>query len=83
VELYRLRKLWAEQAFWDFARHRPDLVHAALTALVTAEQTPIGREEANQVFTQLHIGFGMRDDDTRNVRTPVELVTLDGEPVTV
>ena len=58
-------------------------MHPALTALVTAEQTPIGREEADRVFTQLHIGFGMRDADTRNVRTPVEFVTLEGEPVTV
>jgi hypothetical protein len=80
MDSFFLRKRWAEQPFWGYARRTPTL-HPALTALVETEQTPIGRRDARQVFAYFR-ELGMTDDArARNLRIPVELLAPDGTRV--
>jgi hypothetical protein len=82
MDSFYLRKRWAEQPFWGYAR-RTSTLHPALTALVSSEQTPIGHRDARQVFAYFR-ELGMTDNArARNLRIPVELIAPDGSPVAI
>ena len=78
--LVHLRKRWAEQAFWDYAKLPDVRVPVPLQFLVAKDRVLVSEESARRVLDYFR-SLGFRDDETPNLRTPVEVVDFDGNPV--
>jgi hypothetical protein len=75
-----LRKRWAEQAFWEYVASTENPVPTPLRFLVTEDRVLVGADTAHRVLDYFH-GLGFRDYVLGHVRTPVEVVDYDGNPV--
>jgi hypothetical protein len=77
-----LRKRWAEQAFWDYAKVAKESVPLALQFLVTQDRVFVGVESARRILDYFH-SLGFRDGERGHIRTPVEVVDYDGNAVSL